>query len=136
MTRSLAGSCHCGRVRWHFEGPVEAATICNCTVCRRYGVLWIYGFEGSDVRVDDPEAALKSYLCGHRAISFNFCGNCGNVVSWRSVKPETDGRTRMAVNIRLSEPEDVASLPLVQFDGLHSFEDLPWDRRHVSDVWF
>ncbi len=47
-----------------------------------------------------------------------------------------DGRVRIAVNLRLAEPEAVASIPLRRFDGLHTFEDLPTDGRTVGDVWF
>src|SRR5262249_39749528 len=42
----IEGSCHCGAVRWTFEGVPESATACNCTACRRYGVLWAYDYEG------------------------------------------------------------------------------------------
>lgn len=42
----------------------------------------------------------------------------------------------MAVNIRLAPPDLVADLPIDHFDGLDSFDDLPSDRRCVSDMWF
>ena len=42
----IEGTCHCGAVRWRFSGIPESATACNCTVCRRYGALWAYDFEG------------------------------------------------------------------------------------------
>lgn len=41
----IEGSCHCGSVTWRFDRIPESATACNCTVCRRYGVLWAYDFE-------------------------------------------------------------------------------------------
>jgi hypothetical protein len=49
---------------------------------------------------------------------------------------DADGRTRIAVNLRLAEPDTVAGVPLQCFDGLHSFDDLPRDGRRVRDVWF
>ncbi|GAK68931.1 hypothetical protein RRU01S_03_00990 [Agrobacterium rubi TR3 = NBRC 13261] len=61
---------------------------------------------------------------------------CGNLVSWRGTKADADGRLRVAVNLRLAEPADVAQIPIVRFDGLHSFEDLPMDGRRVGDYWF
>ena len=42
----MDGSCHCGAVRWRFEGAPESATSCNCSICRRHGALWAYGFDG------------------------------------------------------------------------------------------
>ena len=50
----LDGSCHCKAVQWRFEGMPESATACNCTVCRRYGVLWIYDYEGERIHVTGP----------------------------------------------------------------------------------
>ena len=47
----IEGSCHCGAVRWSFAGDPGGATACNCTVCRRYGVLWAYGHADEDVHV-------------------------------------------------------------------------------------
>jgi hypothetical protein len=61
---------------------------------------------------------------------------CGCVAYWRGVEADKEGRRRIAVNIRLSEPEAVAHLPIDHFDGLVSFEDLPRDGRCVSDYWF
>jgi hypothetical protein len=52
------------------------------------------------------------------------------------LRPGDNGQTRIAVNLRLAEPADVADIPLLRFDGLHSFEDLPSDGRTVADVWF
>jgi hypothetical protein len=134
--REVRGRCHCGAVHWRFRGEIPDATICNCTICRRYGVLWAYDFDGQGIHVEDPDAALVAYSWGSPALSFNFCKICGNLVSWRGLKPMKDGRTRIAVNLRLAEPEDVADVPLRRFDGLHSFEDLPLDGRRVADVWF
>jgi hypothetical protein len=130
------GTCHCGAVRWEYRGDIPDATICNCTVCRRYGVLWTYGYDGQEIAVEDPGNAMAAYICGSRRISFNFCKLCGNLISWRSLRPNDDSRTRIAVNLRLADPQQVAEVPLRRFDGLHSFHDLPLDGRTVADVWF
>ncbi len=47
----LKGSCLCGSVQWQFDGAPESATACNCTACRRYGVLWAYDYEGEGIHV-------------------------------------------------------------------------------------
>jgi hypothetical protein len=129
----LEGSCHCGAVHWRFEGMPEGATACNCTVCRRYGVLWIYDYEGEGITVRGPTAA---YVRGSKSIGFHFCPQCGCIAYWRALAPGEDGRRRIAVNLRLTEPGPVAKLPIDHFDGLDKFEDLPRDGRCVADVWF
>jgi hypothetical protein len=111
----IEGSCHCGAVQWRFEGLPEGATACNCTVCRRYGVLWAYDFEGEGITVAGP---TQAYIRG-KAISFHFCL-----------------ARRIAVNLRLAEPAAVAQIPIDHFDGLSTFEDLPRDGRCVADYWF
>ena len=128
----LEGSCCCGAVRWTFRGVPEGATACNCTACRRYGALWIYGHEGEDVEL---VGATQAFVRG-RALAFHFCPSCGCVAAWRGLRTESDGRRRMAVNVRLAEPERVAQLPIDHFDGLTTFDDLPRDGRCVKEYWF
>jgi hypothetical protein len=128
----LEGTCHCGKVRWSFEGPLESTTACNCTVCRRYGVLWAYDYEDEGIRVSGP---TRAYVRG-QTLGFHFCPDCGCVAYWRSLAADKDGRRRIAVNLRLAEPETVAPLLIDHFDGLDTFDDLPRDGRCVADMWF
>ena len=84
----------------------DSATACNCTVCRRYGTLWAYDYDGHGIHVADPQGVLTAYSWGSRSLSFNFCRVCGNLVSWRGSAPDPDGRTRIAVNLRLAVEND------------------------------
>ena len=128
----LEGACHCGAVHWRFNGVPEAATACNCTVCRRYGVLWAYDYEGERITVSGQ---TRAYVRG-ASTEFHFCTTCGCVAYWRAIAPQPDGRRRIAVNLRMAEPDAVGPIILDHFDGLESFDDLPRDGRCVSDVWF
>ncbi len=131
------GQCLCGAIRWEFRGAIAEATICNCSACRRYAALWAYGDDGHEIRIDDPGGLLTAYTRSPRSpLSFDFCRSCGNLVSWRGTRPNEDGRTRAAVNLRLADPEAVANVRLRRFDGLDSFEDLPLDGRVVADAAF
>ncbi len=129
----INGSCHCGAVRWSFDGTPESATACNCTVCRRYGVLWAYDYEDERIRVSGP---TRVYARGSKSLGFHFCADCGCVAYWRGMGPGKDGRRRIAVNLRLAEPEAVGAIVIDHFDGLVSFDDLGRDGRCVSDMWF
>ena len=53
-----------------------------------------------------------------------------------SLQPDEAGRRWIAVNLRLTEPEAVAQVPIDHFDGLGKFEELPRDGRCVADYWF
>lgn len=129
----LEGSCHCGAVHWTWTHPVlpEGATACNCTVCRRYGALWIYDHEGVGIEVAGP---TRAYVRG-KAVAFHFCPACGCVAFWRGQQLDEAGRRRIAVNLRLTEPGPVAAIPIDHFDGLHTFDDLPRDGKCVADLW-
>ena len=128
----ITGSCACGAVRWTFEGEPDAATACNCTACRRYGTLWAYDYENEGIKVSGE---TRAYVRGDRMLGFHFCPNCGCVAYWRSLHLE-DGRLRIAVNLRLAEPEAVAKIPIEHFDGLETVTDLGRDGRCVADYWF
>jgi len=128
----IQGSCHCAAVQWQFEGQPDGATACNCTVCRRYGVLWAYDYDGEGIKVTGK---TQSYIRGE-GIEFHFCPVCGCVAFWRGQRTDAQGRRRIAVNLRLAEPDAVAAIPVDHSDGLDTFEDLPRDGRCVADYWF
>jgi hypothetical protein len=129
----LKGSCLCGAVHWTFDGSPDSATACNCTACRRYGTLWAYDYEGERINVSGP---AKAYIRG-KALSFNFCPECGCVAYWRGLKLNDNGQRRIAVNLRLAEDvAAIAAIPIDHFDGLDTFDDLPRDGRCVADMWF
>ena len=127
----IQGSCLCGEVRWQFAGQPDGATACNCTACRRYGVLWAYDYENEGIRVS---GRTQAYVRG-TAIEFHFCPACGCMAFWRGLQKDKEGRVRIAVNLRLAAPEAVARIPIDHFDGLNTFDDLPRDGRCVADYW-
>ena len=129
----IEGSCHCGAVHWRFDGVPESATACNCTLCRRYGVLWAYDYEDERIRVS---GATEVYSWGDRGIGFHFCPHCGCIAYWRALKPREDGRRRIAVNLRLAEPDAVSAIAVKHLDGYDRWEFVPRDSRCVGDMWF
>lgn len=128
----IEGSCLCGAVHFTFEGVPDGATACNCTACRRYGVLWAYDYENQGIKV---AGSTRPYTRG-KALEFHFCPTCGCVVFWRAQRDDAEGRRRIAVNLRLAEPDAVARIPIDHFDGFDTFDDLPRDGKCVADYWF
>jgi hypothetical protein len=132
----LKGSCHCGAAHWTLEGDPGSATACNCTLCRRYGALWAYDYEGERIRIFGETRAYTRIGVAAPALEIRFCPTCGCVLCWRGLRLDADGRRRIAVNLRLAPPEEVAHLAIDHFDGLETFDDLSGDGRCVRDVWF
>ena len=132
----LTGACHCGATQWTMRGDPGPVTACNCTLCRRYGALWAYDYEGERVRISGPTHSYVRAGQDDPGIQILFCPACAGVLAWRGLQLEEDGRRRVAVNVRLAPPEAVAHLPIDHFDGLDTFEDLQRDGRCVRDMWF
>lgn len=130
----LKGTCHCGAAGWTFEDMPKSATACNCTICRRYGVLWAYGFAGHGVETSGP---TTSYLRADGGdITFHFCATCGCVTHYAATAPGEDGRVLTAVNLRMADPDPIFDLPVEHFDGHIRFARSPDDDRTVRDMWF
>jgi len=128
------GSCLCGTVHWSFKGETDSATACNCTACRRYGALWVYGCLGQEIQV---EGDTRFFDRGGKTLEFHFCANCGCVAYWLGKNLNEAGLRRIAVNVRLAlDPEKVERLSIRHFDGLNEFDDLPLDGKCVKDLWF
>lgn len=132
----LTGNCHCGGAGWSVEGDPGPATACNCTLCRRYGALWAYDYEAERINLSGVSAAYTRAGKDDPSLEIRFCPTCGCVLCWRGLRLDASGRRRIAVNLRLAEPDAVADLPVDHFDGLVTFDDLPRDGRCVRDLWF
>ena len=127
----IEGACHCGQVSWTLVKHPEYATSCNCTLCRRLAALWAYGFKGDEIRVT---GSTRVYMRDPKTIEFHFCEHCNCIAYWCTPEAGADGRYYMAVNLRLANPPDIASIPLNRFDGFDTFEALPSDGRCVGDA--
>jgi hypothetical protein len=130
----MRGACHCGRVGWTLDTAPESVTACNCTIDRRYGALWAYGHIGHDIATFGETATYRRADGG--VIDYHFCPVCACVSHYVATKGDEEGRHWTGVNLRLTDPEPIADLPIDHFDGLTSWDDLPRDSRRVRDMWF
>ena len=131
----LIGQCHCKATGWQFDDIPKRATACNCSICRRYGVLWIYGVEGKTASLQGDTKAYSRADSGD--LEFHFCPTCGNTLAWRQAAPGENGTRALAVNIRLAtDPAQVMDLPLRHFDGRDTWAEVPGSAETVRDIWF
>jgi ketosteroid isomerase-like protein len=108
----LAGSCHCGRVRFAVTGDLTEVTECNCSICRRKGYLhWIVPREA--FRLVAGEDALATYRFNTGVAQHHFCRTCG-VASFYVPRSHPD---RIDVNARCLEEVDLGALAVRHFDG-------------------
>ena len=111
----IESSCVCGAVHLKINRAPDEVTDCNCTLCRRYGVLWAY-YSPKDVIV--PSGVTDTYMRGPKQIEFHSCKICGCVTHWSAI----GNRDRMGVNARLMEPEVLARARVRRFDGLDTWK--------------
>lgn len=106
-SNSLTGSCHCGAVRITVPRGPEWVASCNCSLCRRTGVLMAY-YRPDEVRV---EGELATYLTGDRYLRIHHCKTCPCLTHWTANPDALAGELpddvravltkRMGVNARL-----------------------------------
>lgn len=132
MSDVLKGACHCGQLSWTYKKQPDSATACNCTVCRRYGALWIYGLETETITTSGKSSV---YLRGPH-IEFHFCPTCGGLAFYQGSQREENGSLRMAANLRMVEdPKLVQTIPVRRFDGFDSFKPAESGGCSVADYW-
>lgn len=106
-------SCHCTSVRIELDSAPTDLNACQCSLCRRYAVLWAY-YRPDQVRLLHVPDATEAYAWGERNLEFHRCRSCGCVTHWTETAP---GATRLGVNARLLDPADIAGVPVRHSPG-------------------
>ncbi|KAJ7453678.1 Mss4-like protein [Mycena galericulata] len=112
-TTVYTGNCHCGAVRYALQSrePLAAAKDCNCSICSRDAVVWIYP-DTPDVTLTGRDV-LVEYTFGRQKTYHGFCGRCGVAICQRFV-----GRDhRSALNVRTMNGVDLSALEITTHDG-------------------
>ena len=104
------GSCHCGRMRLVLRETPSEAGECNCSICRRTAALWHYCAHDA---VSVAGAGI-AYRQGDRTLDMWHCPVCGCMTHWTPTDP---AYPRMAVNLRMFDPELWRDLPRRLIDG-------------------
>ena len=110
------GSCHCGAVKFSFEGDLTAPVIeCNCSHCSRKGFLLTF-VDNDAFILETPDAPLTEYRFNTKSLAHLFCPTCGVQAFARGKTPKT-GRDVVAINVRCVEEIDLDALTRQQVDG-------------------
>lgn len=101
----LAGSCHCGNLRFVFESPVAPGQLpvraCACRFCRGHGARTVSDPRGQVRLAAADEGDLSRYRFGLETADFLVCRRCGVYVS---ALMTAGGRMYATVNINSAEP--------------------------------
>jgi hypothetical protein len=105
----IEATCHCGAVHIEVETAPAQVTSCNCSICRRTGVLCTY-YTLAQVRISGE---TDTYQWGDRDITFHRCKTCGCQTHWWP----NIAIDRVGVNARLMPPEVLGATTIRKFDG-------------------
>lgn len=116
---TLIATCHCGDTRLELPGPPSEATSCNCSFCSKTGGLWAHYKPGEIKVLQEFSEAVYS------ASGFNqhhFCGRCGCSTygispDWQLGDTAPPEAKKWAINIRLIDDFDMATVPVGTIDG-------------------
>jgi hypothetical protein len=117
----LTGTCHCGAVQIDIPRRPRMLTSCNCSICRRYGVLWAY-YKAADVRIRCKPGATEYYSWGRKALKFVRCKTCGCIINWKRIRQRKVAY--MGVNARNFAPEVLDSIRVRTLDGADTWKYL------------
>ena len=97
--RAHAGGCHCGALRWEFEGDQDLSALapraCDCDFCMRHRAAWVSDPDGR-LQIRAAEPALQRYRQGSGRAEFLLCRACGVLVT--VIARADDGRLLGAAN--------------------------------------
>jgi hypothetical protein len=112
----VEAACHCRAVVLELAEPPAHVFDCNCSICRKLGVLWAY-YSPQQVVIRCAPGATRVYVWGDRRLEFHTCGSCGCTTHWQAIEQPA---TRMGVNARLVEGLSKANARLHHLDGASS----------------
>jgi hypothetical protein len=117
MSEHYQGSCHCGAVKFSYEGEkIEKGLRCNCSVCSRKGALMsseVIPIE--KLHIDAQEGSLGLYQFGKKTAKHYFCKTCGIYTFNETAR--SPGHYR--VNLGCIDGIDTFALDFDVFDGKH-----------------
>ncbi|MGH8012751.1 MAG: GFA family protein [Candidatus Binataceae bacterium] len=107
------GGCHCGRVAYEVDGPIDGRVIqCNCSICRKKAYL--HGIISRErFHLLTPWDDLATYTFNTHTAKHYFCPRCG-VASFYIARSNPD---QIDVNLRCVDGIELPSLRVELFDG-------------------
>jgi len=107
------GSCHCGRVRFEADAPIDRdVTQCNCSICRKSGYLHLI-VPSRSFRLIAGQEYLTAYSFNTETAKHLFCRICG-IKSFYIPRSHPDC---FSVNMRCLDQGTFTPASVTQFNG-------------------
>jgi hypothetical protein len=113
-TKTYAGGCHCGKVKYEVSTALDPVIACNCSICSKRGSLLTF-VPPAQFKLQSGQDALSDYQWNKHIIHHLFCKSCGILSFARGRTPKGD--EMVAINVRCLEGVDPSKLKVTPFDG-------------------
>ena len=115
MTRHYEGSCHCGAVRFSYDGEeITSGLRCTCSICARKGAMMSPEAIPLDrLKVEAAADDLGLYQFDTKIAKHYFCKRCG--IYTHNEMARKPGYCR--VNLGCIEDLDTSAFEVTVFDG-------------------
>jgi hypothetical protein len=115
MTQHYEGSCHCGAIRFSYDGEeITAGLRCTCSICSRKGAMMspeVIPVEKLNVEATPEDLGL--YQFDTKIAKHYFCRRCG--IYTHNETARKPGHYR--VNLGCIEGLDTSAFEVTVFDG-------------------
>ncbi len=115
MSKHYDGSCHCGAIRFSYEGEeITGGLRCTCSICSRKAAMMspeAIPLDALKVEANDEDIGL--YQFGSRVAKHYFCRRCG--IYTHNEMARKPGHCR--VNLGCIEGLDTSAFEIAVFDG-------------------
>jgi hypothetical protein len=112
MRKEYEGGCHCGRVRFRVTGDLDRTTECNCSICKKKGMLHLI-VPHEDFEVLSGRDELTTYRFNTGVAQHTFCRHCG-IHPFYVPRSHPD---KIDVNVRSLDDVVISDLKPIPFDG-------------------
>lgn len=113
-SKTYAGGCHCGKVRYEVTTDLQPVISCNCSICSKKGAFLTFVPE-SRFKLLSGQDTLTDYQFNKKVIHHLFCSTCGVTSFARGIDPQ--GQPMVALNVRCLDGIDLEALKPMHFDG-------------------
>lgn len=110
--QTYTGACHCGRVQFRVRGDVTKASLCNCSMCAKKGIVHLI-VDPADFELLAGADELISYRFNTGVAEHKFCQHCG-IHPFYTPRSDPD---KVDVNVRCLDGVDISQLQPRLFDG-------------------
>jgi len=110
--QTMAGGCHCGRVRFRVTANLDCVTECNCSICAKKGFLHLFVLP-AEFELLSGKDDLTTYRFNTGTAQHTFCRHCG-IHPFYVPRSDPD---KIDVNVRCLDGIDLSAIVPKTFDG-------------------